>query len=225
MIYLTLPYPVSAPGVYRITDQVSGKFYIGSSTNVAKRWDQHRLRMQRGTHANPILQAIWRAGPDRLRIETLCECGPVKAEILAAEQQALDAAGVGRNPLCMNVLTVAGSHLGRKRTEATRQALSLANRGKKHTDEAKAKMRAAKLGRKLTEEHKRKVGDANLGKKWPHRKRQPRPEIRVFSDDQVRTIRAAKAAGQSFTQIEAAYGMSRGALQRMLSRKTYSEVQ
>lgn len=224
MIYLTLPYPVSAPGVYRIVDQVSGKFYIGSSINVAKRWEQHRLRMQRGTHANPILQAIWRAGPDRLRIETLRECGPVKAEILAAEQEALDAAGVGRNPLCMNVLTVAGSHLGRKRSDATCKALSRAFRGRKHTDETKAKMRAAKLGRPLSEEHKRKLGDAARGKKLPPRERLPRPELRAFTDDQVRAIRAAKAAGQSFGQLEAAYGMSRGALQRMLRRETYAEV-
>lgn len=225
MIRLTLPYPVSAPGVYRITDQVSGKFYIGSSINIAKRWDQHRLRMQRGTHANPILQSIWRAGPDRLRIETLRECPADKAAILAAEQEALDACGVGKNPMCMNVLTVAGSHLGRKRTEATRQALSNCFRGRTHSAEAKAKMRAAKLGRPLSDEHKRKLGDAARGKKLPPRERLPRPELRAFTDDQVRAIRAAKAAGQSFTQIEAAYGMSRGALQRMLRRETYSEVQ
>lgn len=225
MIRLTLPYPVSAPGVYRITDQVSGKFYIGSSVHVAKRWEQHRFRLQRGTHPNPILQAIWKAAPGRLRIETLRECSSDKAEILASEQEALDACGVGKNLLCMNVLTVAGSHLGRKRPQSTRQALAAANRGKKHTDEAKAKMRAAKLGRPLSEEHKRKLGDAARGKKLPPRERLPRPELRVFTDDQVRAIRAAKAAGQSFTQIEAAYGMSRGALQRMLRRETYSEVQ
>lgn len=224
MIFLTLPYPVSAPGVYRIVDHASGKFYIGSSINVAKRWQQHLLRMRRGTHTNPILQAIWNAGHDRLSIETLRECRPIKAEILAAEQGALDGAAVGRNPLCMNVLTVAGSHLGRKRTEATRKALANNFRGRTHTDEAKAKMRAAKVGRPLSEDHRRKLGDAARGKKLPPRERLPRPEFRAFTDDQVRAIRAAKAGGQSFTEIEAAYGMSRGALQRMLRRETYAEV-
>lgn len=224
MITLTLPYPVSAPGVYRIVDQASGKFYVGSSVNVARRWQQHRTRLQKGTHPNPILQAIWRSGSDRLRIETLRECPSDKVAILAAEQEALDACGVGKNPMCMNVLTVAGSHLGRKRTEATRLALANSARGRMHSDEAKERMRAAKLGRPLSEEHKRKLGDAARGKKMPPRERLPRPELRAFTDDQVRAIRAAKVAGQSFSQIEAAFGMSRGALQRMLRRETYSEV-
>lgn len=225
MIVLTLPYPVSGPGVYRIVDKKSGRFYIGSSVNVSKRWRQHRDRMQRGTHPNPMLQAVWRVDSDRLMIETLCECGSSKAEILAAEQRALDAAGVGTNPLCMNVLAVAGSHLGRKRSAATLKALAESARGRRHSDEAKAKMRAAKLGRPLSEAHKKKLGDAARGKKLPPRDRHPRPELRVFSDEEVRSIRASKAAGQSYTQIEAAYGMSRGALQRMLLRQTYSDVQ
>lgn len=226
MIHLVLPYPISGPGVYRIVDHKSGRFYIGSSVQVARRWRQHRDRLTRGTHPNPMLQNIWASGRDRLRIETLRQCGPTKAEILAAEQAELDAAGVGVNPLCMNVLAVAGSHLGRKRSESTRMAMAVASAGKKHTDESKAKMRAAKVGRKLSEDHKRKVGDASRGKKLPPRPypRPPRPELRAFSDDQVRAIRAAKAAGASYTQIEAQHGISRGALQRMLRRETYAEV-
>lgn len=223
-ISLTLPYPISAPGVYRIIDEKTGRFYIGSSVNVSKRWLQHRYRLGRGTHQNPILQSIWRVSPDRLRIETIASCGHDKAEILRAEQIELDAAGVGSNRLCMNVLPVAGSHLGRKRSAETCAALAAANLGKRHTEAAKERMRAAKIGRPLSDEHRRKLGDAARGKKLPPRAWKPRPEYRRFSDEQVRSIRKAKEGGASFTQIEAIYMLSRGALQRMLKRETYAEV-
>lgn len=223
-VTLVLPYPVSAPGVYQIVDTKTGRFYVGSSVNVAKRWRQHRDRLARGSHPNPMLQALWNVDPDRLRIGTVQICRLDKAEILQAEQAALDAAGVGTNRMCMNVLPVAGSHLGRKRSIETCAALAAANHGKRHTSEAKEKMRQAKLGKPLSEEHRRKLGDAARGKKLPPRAKLPRPELRRFTDDQVRAIRLSKEGGESYSKIEAKHGISRGALQRMLSRETYAEV-
>lgn len=226
MIRLTLPYPISAaPGVYRIRDRKTGRFYIGSSIDVAKRWRQHQYRLAQGTHPNPQLQALWNRDPARLAVSMLQECAADKALLLKAEQTWLDAVGVGTNRKCMNVLAVAGSHLGCKRSAATREALAAAARGRRPSQEARAKMSAAKIGRPLSHEHRRKLGDAARGKKLPPRERLPRPELRKFSDDQVRAIRAAKTAGESFTRIEASFHISRGALQRMLARQTYAEVE
>lgn len=222
--WIVMPYPVSAPGVYRIVDVETGRFYIGSSVNIAKRWLQHRYRLERGTHPNPIVQALWNANPARLRIETIRLCELDKQSILVAEQEALDAAGVGANRMCMNVLAVAGSHLGRKRSEATRAALSASQKGKRHTEEARAKMRAAKLGKPLSESHRKKLGDAARGKKLPPRERNPRTELRRFSNEQVIAIRSEKAAGASYSAIESKYGISHGGLQKIISRQTYAEV-
>jgi len=225
MITLTLPYPVSASGLYRIVDLKSGRFYIGSSVNIARRWHQHRGRLKLGTHPNPILQSVWSSDPCRLVIETTHQCSADRETLLRAEQAALDAADVGRNRRCMNVLATAGSHLGRKRSAATCAALSAASKGRIPSQETREKMRAAKLGRELSAEHKRKLSDAARGKKLPPRPRRPRPELRRFSDDQVRSIRAEKSSGSSYTQLESKYGCSRGALQRLLTKETYSEVQ
>jgi group I intron endonuclease len=216
---------ITQSGIYRIIDTQSGRFYIGSSVNMEKRWSQHQRRMELGEHPNPRLQAIWNIDRNRLAFKVF-QVVPVgtKEALLAGEQLALDAAGVGTNPLCMNVLAVAGSHLGRKRTEATKAAMSAAQRGKRHSAEARAKMRAAKVGRPLSETHRRKLGDAARGRKLPPRERLPRPQLRRFIDEEVRAIRAAKGAGASYSQLEVAHGISRGALQRMLARKTYAEV-
>lgn len=221
MLTLTLP-PV--PGVYRIVDASSGRFYIGSSVNMEKRWRQHRERLARGTHPNPVLQAIWNVDPDRLTAAAICTTERSRDALLAAEQAELDASAVGRNQLCMNVLLVAGSHLGRKRSAETCARLAAAQMGRRASAETREKQRIAKLGRPLSAEHRRKLGDAARGKKLPPRDRLPRSELRRFTDDQVREIRAAKAQGASYTQIEGQFNLSRGALMRMLRRETYAEV-
>lgn len=222
--YVLMPYPISAPGVYRITDVETGRFYVGSSVNIANRWRQHQYRLIRGTHPNPILQALWNANPERVRIETIQHCQMNKEEILAAEQAALDAAGVGSNRMCMNVLPVAGSHLGRKRSAETLAAMSAAQLGRVHTEAAKAKMRAAKIGKPLSDEHRKKLGDAARGKKINRKKGGSNKLIRVFGDEQIIEMRKMKASGSSYSEIEAKHNVSHGGLQKIIQMQTYRDV-
>lgn len=185
---LTLPYPPSAAGVYRIVDVKTGRFYIGSSVDIAKRWGHHLYRLGKGSHPNPILQAIWNADPQRLQVSLIELCGAERGEILRREQVHLNAAGVGVSRECMNVLPVAGSHLGRKRSAETRAAMSLAQKGRR-------------------------------------RDYKPRLQDRKLSPEQVKEIRLAKAAGESYSALQRRYGLSIGPLQRVISRKTYADVQ
>lgn len=43
-------------GVYMIKNETNGKFYIGSSKNINKRWSQHKSDLKRGKHKNTHLQ-------------------------------------------------------------------------------------------------------------------------------------------------------------------------
>lgn len=47
-------------GVYKIENTVSGKFYIGSSVNMQKRWHNHLYALRRGLHPNRHLQNAWK---------------------------------------------------------------------------------------------------------------------------------------------------------------------
>jgi len=44
-------------GVYQITNAENGKIYIGSSTNITTRWEQHLYELSRNKHDNYKLQA------------------------------------------------------------------------------------------------------------------------------------------------------------------------
>jgi group I intron endonuclease len=46
-------------GIYCIKELSSGKAYVGSSTNIERRWQQHRLDLTGHRHCNRLLQAAW----------------------------------------------------------------------------------------------------------------------------------------------------------------------
>lgn len=61
-------------GVYKITNKVNGKFYIGSSYDVDNRWMCHRRDLNAGTHPNPKLQNAWtKYGKDNFIFEVIEE--------------------------------------------------------------------------------------------------------------------------------------------------------
>src|SRR5215468_7946604 len=52
-------YHLSASGIYRIKNVVSGRVYIGSAVNLPSRWKLHRSLLRRGKHHSRSLQRSW----------------------------------------------------------------------------------------------------------------------------------------------------------------------
>ena len=46
-------------GIYKITNIVNGKIYIGSSNNCILRFQNHKSALKRNVHHNPRLQNAW----------------------------------------------------------------------------------------------------------------------------------------------------------------------
>ncbi len=77
-------------GIYKITNTVNGKFYIGSSADINRRFYQHRRALTKRVHRNPILQKAWnKYGPEKFTFEILEECPSVNV-LLEREQYYLD---------------------------------------------------------------------------------------------------------------------------------------
>ena len=76
-------------GVYKITNEVTGKFYIGSSKDIDKRFERHKLLLDANRHVNVILQRAWnKYGPTKFTFSILEECSA--DECINREQHYLD---------------------------------------------------------------------------------------------------------------------------------------
>ena len=65
-------------GVYKITNIVNGKIYIGSSKDILNRWYQHERNLDEGNHGNAHLQNAWDkyGGKNSFTFEIIEECNP-----------------------------------------------------------------------------------------------------------------------------------------------------
>jgi group I intron endonuclease len=78
-------------GIYKITNTVNGKFYIGSSVNIDRRLSEHKSMLAIGTHRNPILQRAWdKHGADKFTFEVIEECANDRKVCFEREQYYLD---------------------------------------------------------------------------------------------------------------------------------------
>lgn len=78
-------------GIYKITNTVNGKFYIGSSKDIDWRWYCHKHYLKTGKHDNPKLQHSWNFhGEDKFAFDIIEEVNPDEKLLLEREQHYLD---------------------------------------------------------------------------------------------------------------------------------------
>ena len=133
-------------GIYKIINNVTGEFYIGSSVDLCRRLNAHRFRLTGGYHINPHLQNAWnKYGADSFLFEIVLYCDI--ENLLYYEQVLLD--GLKST---YNIAKKAGKPmLGRKHTEEAKRKISEAftgalspNFGKHFSNETKSKMSEAR---------------------------------------------------------------------------------
>lgn len=171
-------------GLYVIRNTVTGAFYLGSSADVAKRWQQHASDLRRGVHCNSRLQRSWaKYGAEAFVFDVIRDVPPEALQ--AAEEEALREAIGDR--ACVNATAeYRGGMRGRshtpearakqraaaaRRSDAWREQLrerltarNVATRGSQHTPEARAKIAAANSRRTLSAETRARIGAARLGR-------------------------------------------------------------
>lgn len=77
-------------GIYEIVNTVTGMTYVGSSSNVFRRWSKHMSDLRCGRHGNPLLQRDYnRHGADSFSFRIL-QVVPDKRFLLISEQICID---------------------------------------------------------------------------------------------------------------------------------------
>lgn len=114
-------------GVYRIRNTVNGKVYVGESTDVTRRWRQHKHLLPLGEHPARRLQADWTAmGEAAFAFELVLRCPSDKL----LEQEARVAATVSADALYNDgVVGTKGTTRGLPKSSTHRLRLSRAGGG------------------------------------------------------------------------------------------------
>ena len=131
-------------GIYQIRNLINGKVYVGSAVCLKNRFKLHHINLRKGNHHSSHLQRAWdKHGVDNFVFEVL-EGVLDKEYLIAREQYWIDKLHACRDGY--NTCPVAGSTLGTKRSEQTREKLKNCFKGRKHTEASKLAISLAKKG-------------------------------------------------------------------------------
>lgn len=185
-------------GIYKITSP-SGKFYIGSSRNVEKRWREHRKDLRNGKHHNIALQrASNHYGLENLTFELIIECEP--EQCLDVEQKCLDEMKPEYN-IAKRAANPGGLWLGKKHREETKEKIRASHVGVdkslRYNSEVRSKMSESAKMRAETEEGRTHLKNLNVGRVHSEefreacsiRRRGEGSSTAILTEDKVRSIK------------------------------------
>lgn len=154
-------------GLYRITNTVNGKYYIGSSNDIKRRWINHKNTLRRGKHRNCHLQASFnKYSADAFVFEIIEELPPDtdREVMLEIEQKLLDA--LTPHDWVHNVYNIHKMVDNINTPDEVRQKMSEAHQRNWADPEFREYMKQfSQKGKVLSEEHRKKIGASNKGKK------------------------------------------------------------
>jgi group I intron endonuclease len=129
-------------GIYLIVNYVNRKFYVGSSTNIYKRWNNHIRRFETNKHGNKHLQSAWKKyGSANFYFFIAEVVGGNISNLLKKEQEYLDK--YFGNIFCYNKSSIAFMD-----SEQVRNKISNSLKNKTHSQETKDKISRGLSGRK-----------------------------------------------------------------------------
>ena len=159
-------------GIYKITNLINNKLYIGSSINLKSRKWKHFRDLEKGKHANIILQNSYnKHGKDVFKWEIIelvarnDDKKIFKTDLIGREQYWIDELKACNRIYGYNICLVAGNRLGTIQTEETIEKRVAHYRGVPRPEETKKKISESHKGKKLSEEHRKKMSESRKGKK------------------------------------------------------------
>jgi len=127
------------PGIYKITNIINNKVYIGSAVSVFSRISSHKQMLNKQKHFNNHLQSSWnKYGASNFTFEMVEQC---ERELLREREEFwIKTLNSNNNKIGFNRRLNCETNLGIKITEETRMRLRLSHANQKHTIEAREKI-------------------------------------------------------------------------------------
>lgn len=143
-------------GIYKITNMINNKIYIGSAVDFYDRFSHHRKRLRGGYHSNTHLQRSFDKYGENNFIFEIIEIVEDKSMLLDREQYWLDYTKCYDRNIGYNIAKNARSPM----------------LGVKLSDEQKKRISEIHKGKSLSDEHKKKMSESQKGIKKSDRQRE-----------------------------------------------------
>lgn len=223
-------------GIYKITNLLNNKCYIGSAIDIKHRWKVHQRFLKNSKHHSILLQRAYdKYGKENFKYEIIDYVSSPK-NLIKYEQLWLNEVKPEYN-VCKN----AGSCLGVKRSEEVKNKLSESKKNSPYTTNQIEHMASLKRGTHLSDEQKKQISERHKGKKMRPRTNEEiencrKAAIKRFEGqklenhpnakltwDIVRNIRKEKLKGFSLSLLAEKYNVKRAAIWKVV--KNYSWIE
>jgi group I intron endonuclease len=145
-------------GIYSIKNIVNDKVYVGSATDIKKRWRDHKWYLNHNKHHNSHLQSSWnKYGCDAFEFSILHECGV--NELLMKETEYIQIHKSKDNSCGYNVNDPKQIFLNRVCPQETKNIQSNRMSGKNNPMYGKFGKEHPKFKMKMSEKNKKIVSD------------------------------------------------------------------
>ena len=165
-------------GVYKISNSLSGRYYIGYSTNIHRRFSVHRSKLKQNCHDNIFLQRAYNLdGQDKFNYDIIHICD-TKDEAKEFELQYLTDLSIRNMLYNLNYNNSGGDLLinhpekesiREKINKSCKETLNKMSQEERKQKYGKVGERNGMYGKTHTDEVKKKISEINKGKQ-PHNK-------------------------------------------------------
>lgn len=160
-------------GIYKITNKLNGKVYIGQSVDINARWRRHCSAKDNFA----IHNAIKKYGAENFSFEVLLECPADMLNVWERDMIALydcitpngynlTEGGGGCKCSEETKIKISNAHKGKHFSEEHKRKIGNAHKGKYFSEETRRKISEARKGMHLSEETKIKIGNVHKGQHW-----------------------------------------------------------
>lgn len=204
-------------GIYKITNLIDGKIYVGQTVNYRKRKNTHLASLKRGKHHNSHLQrAFNKYGESSFEIELIKECKI--SELDSLEKEYIEKLNCLSG--CNGYNLMDGGQKFRNFTPEVRRKMSLAGKGRVFTEEHKKRISEAQKGRSITiasiqkANKTKKIRRVHCGEKNPNA---------LISNEVAKQIIVELLNNETVSDISEKYQVSSDTVYNLMYNRTYQD--